>query len=709
MAKLVSGIRSFVVRHPFICNLQFAICALLILVFTVYFSWLAITRHMMFRSSAMDLGYTTQVVWNTLHGRPFEFSTYENAPIDLPLEQFKRTDNLLGYHVELLLAPISLLYLVYASPVTLLVLQVIGVALGALPAFWLARRRLASGFAGLAFAAAYLLAPALNGAVLSDFHAVSLTAALFLFAFYFLEEQRPWAFLAMILLALSAKEDVPLLVFMLGLYSILSGASQPFARRRRRMWLGEKTAAHPATAWRNGRHSAQGAPLGMNRRLGIATALLGLSWFLVATRVIQPHFNGLPASPFLARMAIFGPTIEATIRNALADPGLIVAWLTRGEVLTYLAGLAATGGFLSLFSPLTAAIGAPILAINIFSNWDWTYSEGAHYSASLIPFVIVSAIYGAEFVAYQAARRTRLRFRPVAIGLAALVLVSSLAHQWQIGMAPFSRSFQPPRPVEHHRLGQELIARIPAGASVSAQANLYPHIAHRPQAYLFPAVNDAEYILLDVTSSPFPLDVAALNAEIQFLLERGEYGVIAARDGYLLLRRGASHGLRDATWAAFLTFAREPQPPRFTTGVRFGDALELVGYDYDVHNVVTAGQLPATVATYWRALRPLDADYELALFFTRGDGAIVGEYAGGTATLAWYPARAWQPGETIRIETPVLAIGRDLGVLVGVRPPEAANDDRGARPAPSSVPGGATPAANIIAGERLVELFRFGH
>ena len=91
----------------------------------------------MFRSSAMDLGYTTQVVWNTLHGRAFEFSTYQNAPIDLPLEKFKRTDNLLGFHVELLLAPISLLYLIFPDPITLLVLQVIVVGLGALPTFWI--------------------------------------------------------------------------------------------------------------------------------------------------------------------------------------------------------------------------------------------------------------------------------------------------------------------------------------------------------------------------------------------------------------------------------------------------------------------------------------------------------------------------------------------------------------------------------------------
>ena len=54
----------------------------------------------------MDLGYTDQVVWNTLHGRFMRFSTFQNAPIDLPLDQFRRTDTLLAYHVELFLAPI---------------------------------------------------------------------------------------------------------------------------------------------------------------------------------------------------------------------------------------------------------------------------------------------------------------------------------------------------------------------------------------------------------------------------------------------------------------------------------------------------------------------------------------------------------------------------------------------------------------------------
>ena len=316
-------------------------------------------RHAMFRSSALDLGYMAQAAWNTLHGRIMEFSTYQHARIDLPLNLFDRTDNLLGYHVELLLIPISLLLLIRGDPTTLLIFQAVVVGLGALPAYWLAKRRLNSEFAGLVFACAYLLAPALSGAVLSDFHPVALTASLLLFAFYFLEEGKQGAFLIAIVLALAAKEEISVLLFILGLYLFF---------------------------WRR------------ERRLGAITAALGLVWFVVATRLIMPHFSGLARSPFLERMEVFGPGLRGTLKAALEQPALVVRWLWQPDIRAYLGGLLATGGFVSLFSPLLL-LTAPVLTLNVFSQWPWTYSEGAHYSASLIPFIIVSAIYGVAFVA----------------------------------------------------------------------------------------------------------------------------------------------------------------------------------------------------------------------------------------------------------------------------------------------------------------------
>ena len=218
-------------------QLPLALLGLLLALFIAWFSWLAVTRHMMFRSGAMDLGYTTQVLWNTLHGRPFIFTTYQNAPIDLPLDQFARTDHLFAYHVELLLAPISLLYLIWADPILLLVLQAIGVALGAIPAYLLARRRLASDWAGLAFAGVWLMAPALQGAILSDFHAVTLTASLLMAGLWFLEQRRWALFTVCAALALLAKEDIPLLITFLGVYVALRRGARVLTFQRRRLVL----------------------------------------------------------------------------------------------------------------------------------------------------------------------------------------------------------------------------------------------------------------------------------------------------------------------------------------------------------------------------------------------------------------------------------------------------------------------------------------
>jgi hypothetical protein len=216
------------------------------------------------------------------------------------------------------------------------------------------------------------------------------------------------------------------------------------------------------------------------------------------------------------------------------------------------------------------------------------------------------------------------------------------------------------------------MAAIPPGAPLSTQSNLYPHLAHREKAYLFPAINDAEYIFLDVTSSTYPIALRELNEWMQGLLRSGQYRLLAAKDGYVLFQKGqageAVVGLPDE----FYTFAQpdeEAIPNRLR--VRFGDVLELVGYDYSILNVVHAQQLPATVTTYWRALRPLELSYGFAFFFTRLDGAIAGHFDDWTPTSLLYPTTVWQEGEVVRLETPVLPIGRLRDVMVAVTQPVA--------------------------------------
>jgi hypothetical protein len=434
------------------------------------------------------------------------------------------------------------------------------------------------------------------------------------------------------------------------------------------------------------------------RKVGIATALMGLVWFLICTLVILPYHNGLPSSPFFHRLTIFGPTLKASLLNVLREPALLLRWLTQPEIVTYVGGLLASAGFMSLFSPIILSLSAPVIAMNVFSTWSWTYSEGAHYSASIMPFVIISGIYGLGFLARQISERLRISHGRAVNGLAVLVLLVSGIHHYQIGVSPLARSFHPPRITAHHRLAQEFMALIPPDAPLSAQSGLYPHLAHREKAYFFPAINDAEYIFLDVTGSSYPTTMPEAYEKVQRLLIMQEFGVLAAQDGYLLLKRGLSWDAGMRLPDQFYTFARAdegsiPHPLR----ARFGDKLELLGYDYSILNAVHAHQLPATVTTYWRLLRPVMDEQIFALFFSRQDGAIVYLYDGATPTTQWYPIHRWQEGEVIRMETPILSVGRLQGVMAAVVVPPAG---------PWSVEGRLQPTSS--AGDQPLEVYEDG-
>ena len=181
----------------------------MVLLYIALFSTLTILKHEAFETTAFDLGNLDQAVWNTSHGRILRLTNIEGV------------DTRLAHHVEPILLPISLLYILYSGPQTLLILQTVVIALGAFPVFWLARERLKSDLAGLSFSAAFLLFPALEAANMFDFHAATLAPSFLLFAFYYLERRRYKVFLLFALLAMACKEEIPLLICMMGLYLAL--------------------------------------------------------------------------------------------------------------------------------------------------------------------------------------------------------------------------------------------------------------------------------------------------------------------------------------------------------------------------------------------------------------------------------------------------------------------------------------------------------
>src|SRR6266496_2730798 len=189
---------------------------LLILAMVAYalgMSHQAILRYDTFKATAFDLGNMDQVLWNTIHGRLFQFT---NQAID-----WYGPPTRLAIHFEPIILPLSLLYALHADPRILLVFQTLTLGSGALPVFLLTRRYIPEWpiFAPL-MATAYLFSPALLGLNIFDFHPVSLATPLLLYAILALTYKHHVWFLIACILACMCKEDIPLTVALLGILLI---------------------------------------------------------------------------------------------------------------------------------------------------------------------------------------------------------------------------------------------------------------------------------------------------------------------------------------------------------------------------------------------------------------------------------------------------------------------------------------------------------
>ncbi|MFC2037991.1 DUF2079 domain-containing protein, partial [Chloroflexota bacterium] len=482
----------------------------------------------------------------------------------------------------------------------------------------------------LIFALVYLLFPALQSANVFDFHAVALAPTFFLFAFYCLETERWGCFALFSVLTMSCKEDMPLLVAMLGLYAL-------FIHRR----------------W----------------RVGLATIMVAAAWFFLAVGVIMPYFDPGGVAPLSNRYAYLGDNPLEMAITLVTRPGLVLSHLFTVENLAYLRDLLAPVAFLPFLAPQVLVLAIPPLLTNLLSTVGFMHQlEGFHYAAVLVPIVVVSAAYGA---AWLIRRLPRVQLLPLI--LAAVVLAASLYYHWGHGYTPLAADFQGTwsTVTEHHLLGEQIARSIPTGASLAALPHPNPHASERQQLSMIDRVEDGlpapledgEYVWLDVTNG-WPLHPNDLRLGVENLLA-GDYGVDQAIDGWLLLRRGApDKALPDN----FYNFARVSDPqPQYPMRLQFlldGEpVLESLGFDLSLES---SG---STLTFYWRALQPLPPGLHLYPFYVDdATGQILEDTAQRPMIAAvWHPPDQWQPGEVMVTSTLPWAVGADYSIGLGVR------------------------------------------
>lgn len=603
----------------------------LMALYGVFFSALSIQRHNTFHTFASDLGQMDQALWNTLHGHLLEDTRQDpNGPTS---HQAPRLTD----HVEPIFIPVSLVYLVYDGIESILVLQSIAIALGALPIYWVARRRLKSQWAAVVFAAIYLLFPALQAANLAEFHAVTLAPAPLLFAYNYAQERAWKRFALFALIALAVKEDMALLVVAMSLWAALQFQISEF---RFKVWNLKSEIS-------NLKSSIPRVPL--------LIAGLSLAWFAIALFVIVPQFSPRGESVYIAGR--YPEVSRDPLRLVAAIPAFIGGMFLPAKI-EYVVKLLASVGFVAVLDPLTLLVGAPSLVLNLLSTYEAQYSGTYHYSAPVAPYFVLAAIGGTGVLSGWLARRFGMR-HALAITVVP-VLLFALAYQLMAGYTPVGGAFEWPATTAHQELFARFKSQIPPDVPVSTTKTLFPHLSHRRFLYRFPTIQDADYILLDVSQSisTNPVDFAV---DYRNALAEG-FGIRDAVDGYILLQRGAAQKqLPDG----FYTFMRTCacSEPQVRVNVNFGDKIEFLGYDvrHDDWGRVY-------LRTYWRHLPGFnDLNYALYPVFMDDEGnPRTDAEIPPLMVHFWYPTANWQHDEVVIGDTLPMDVGERTRIGLGV-------------------------------------------
>lgn len=296
---------------------------LVLIFFFIVFTYHTLYRHWTYNSHAFDLGIYTQAIYLYSQGLA-------------PLSTLKHM-NILGDHFGPILFLISPIYRLFPFPETLLITQALFVSISGIFIYLIALDKLQDKFKSLLITGVYLSFSGILTAVNFDFHLATISVlplSIMLYSWYFKRWRLYWL---SIFLALLFKEDIPLFIVGLGLFSILK----------------------------------------KERKIGLTTVIIGfLSYYIIKYQIMSRLAQG-------AENAYINSVSFSSISSIFDSPTKVHTIITLYGQFLFLP-------FLSALSWLTVF---PYLFIRFASNQTHYWGLNFHYNANLAPFLAVSAIF----------------------------------------------------------------------------------------------------------------------------------------------------------------------------------------------------------------------------------------------------------------------------------------------------------------------------
>ncbi|MEX1366603.1 MAG: DUF2079 domain-containing protein, partial [Nannocystaceae bacterium] len=430
------------------------------------FGYLSVTDHHNLGTHIYDLALYDNTFWNTVNGDPMACSylrggTHYSAHYD---------------PIIILLAP---LYGLNPRAETLLWLQSVWLAMGGVPLYLIAKRVLGNPWQALVVVSLFLLAPALHGINMFDFHSLALMVPLVMWMVYFLDVGTPaaligyWVALGLLLLT---REDMPFVACSISLYAI--------ATRR--------------------------------RVTGVMTILVAIAYLIEIKSGSRALLSGdkesysysyyyeemIPKSEDGTDEGLVG-----LLTTALSDPVAALAVLIKPAKLVYFGKVLLPLLMLPFFSGRKVLLLAYGMAFIGLVSRKYVFSVHFQYSSVLLPFLLMAwpdglkNVTDSRPVAKLGLDPRRLRNTLLFSAFLATFLVSAKFgaiipnREFHAGWNRLQRTHNEER-AERYQHMWEFIDQIPAEASVCSNSIIGPHISNRPTALKWPSCRAADYVIM---------------------------------------------------------------------------------------------------------------------------------------------------------------------------------------------------------------------
>lgn len=536
----------------------------------------AVNRYMSFNATLWDLGLMIQAIWNTSHGRIL----HESVNLGYSVSR------LAVAHWELIYLPMAAIYRLIPSISMLLYIQSFVLACGAIPIYKFATKKLLSEPAALLISTGYLFYPALHGSNLFDLHGLTFATTFLLFTFYFLDQEHFKLTLIFGMLSLSCREDVAFVLFMLGLYSI-------FLKR--------------------------------NKKIGLIFVIASACWFTAFS--YRGHFWG---STEILSTANAGSNWNhlgeggffTVLISLLKHPMQIIRHLIQFENLKYLAKLFIPTLGMSFLAPEILIIALPTFLLNMLSGWNSMHQIEYHYTATITPFIFLSAIQGIANL-NQWLHRMFSSIKPsIPFIIAIHLIIASICSTLAFSILRFHGNW---RVTESNRALAKKLHAIPSPLSVSATARLGPHLSSRQQLTHFPEHSSfADMVILELNRSDVEIKsaggkqrtrrVPAWNEFSKAAMQNPTFGLRFAKDNVFCLQRGIDPTLSFKKYAVLDSVPRQLQKIESDT---LKNGLIFLGW-----RTVFTSDKQAHFQLYWQSTRRQSQDDQLKFYLSTNNSLL---------------------------------------------------------------------------------------